>query len=118
MATAKTRKGVTLRTAEELGQDLRLPAANTAEMEFRSKLTVALAKIIQVGRLTPCGSGQARWNIKTPSNRHCAWQYARCFDGCTDPSPCCNGLSHGTLPEEDGSATRCIWVTGDVSPVV
>ncbi|MGE0469953.1 MAG: XRE family transcriptional regulator [Nitrospira sp.] len=52
MATAKTRKGVTLHTAEELGQDLRLPAADTAEMEFRSKLTVALAKIIQVGRMT------------------------------------------------------------------
>ena len=52
MATAKTRKGVTVRKAEELGRALRLSAADTAEMEFRSELTVALAKIIQAGRLT------------------------------------------------------------------
>jgi predicted XRE-type DNA-binding protein len=50
--TTKTRKGVTIHTAEELGRALRLSAADTAEMEFRSELTVALAKIIQAGRLT------------------------------------------------------------------
>ena len=49
MATTKTRKGVTVRTAEELGRALRLSAADTAEMEFRSELTMALAKIIQAG---------------------------------------------------------------------
>lgn len=43
---------VTVRTTEELGQALGLSVADAAEMEFRSKLTVALAKIIQTGRLT------------------------------------------------------------------
>ena len=52
MATTKIRKGVTARTAEELGRALGLSAADTAEMEFRSELTVALTKIIQTGRLT------------------------------------------------------------------
>jgi predicted XRE-type DNA-binding protein len=52
MATSKTRRGVTIRTAEELGRVLGLSKADTAEMEFRSELTVALAKIIQAGRLT------------------------------------------------------------------
>ena len=52
MATTKTRKGGTVRTAEELGRALRLSSADTAEMEFRSELTAALAKIIQAGRLT------------------------------------------------------------------
>lgn len=52
MATAKTCKGVTVRTAEELGRAIGLSVADTAEMEFRSELTVALAKIIQTGRLT------------------------------------------------------------------
>ena len=52
MATPKTRKRVTVRTAEDLGRALGLSAADTAEMEFRSELTVALAKIIQVGQPT------------------------------------------------------------------
>ena len=52
MAIAKTRREVTVHTAEEFGRALRLSAADTAEMEFRSELTVALAKIIQAGRLT------------------------------------------------------------------
>lgn len=52
MATAKTRNGVTICTAEELGRAFGLSAADTAEMEVRSELTVALAKIIQAGRLT------------------------------------------------------------------
>lgn len=52
MATTKTRRGVTVHTAEELGQALGLSVADAAEMEFRSELTVALAKIIQAGRLT------------------------------------------------------------------
>jgi len=52
MATSKTRKRVIVRTAEDLGRALGLSAADTAEMEFRSELTVALAKIIQAGRLT------------------------------------------------------------------
>jgi predicted XRE-type DNA-binding protein len=52
MAMSKTRKSVIVRTAEDLGRALGLSTADTAEMEFRSELTVALAKIIQAGRLT------------------------------------------------------------------
>ncbi len=52
MTRSKTRKRVTVRTAEDLGRVLGLSAADTAEMEFRSELTVALAKIIQAGQLT------------------------------------------------------------------
>jgi len=52
MATTKAQKLVTVGTADDLGRALGLSAADTAEMEFRSELTVALAKIIQSGRLT------------------------------------------------------------------
>ncbi len=52
MATTKVQKNVTVRTADELGRALGLSMADTAEIEFRSELTVALAKIIQAGRLT------------------------------------------------------------------
>lgn len=52
MATSKTRKMITVRTAGELGRALGLSASDTAEMEFRSDLTVALTRIIQSGRLT------------------------------------------------------------------
>ena len=67
MATTKTRKGVTVRTAEELGRALRLSAADTAEMEFRSELTVALAKIIQAGRFTHAEI-TARGNIQNSAS--------------------------------------------------
>jgi predicted XRE-type DNA-binding protein len=52
MAMSKTRKPVTVRTAEDLGHAMSLSTADTAEMELRSELTVALARIIQAGRLT------------------------------------------------------------------
>ena len=52
MAKSKIRRVVTVQTAEELGKALGMSAADTAEMEFRSELTVALSKIIQSGRLT------------------------------------------------------------------
>ena len=39
-------------TAEELGEALGLSAADTAEMEFRSEIAVALARIISHGPLT------------------------------------------------------------------
>jgi predicted XRE-type DNA-binding protein len=52
MATSKARKIVNVRTAGELGRALGLSPSDTAEMEFRSDLTVALAKIIRSGRLT------------------------------------------------------------------
>ena len=57
MATARTSTRVTVRSAEDLGHALGLSAADTAEMEFRSELTVALAKIIQVERLTAIANG-------------------------------------------------------------
>ena len=44
MARSKPSNYVTVRTAEDLGRVLGLSAADTAEMEFRSELTVALAK--------------------------------------------------------------------------
>lgn len=52
MAKSKFRKAIIVHTADELGEVLGLSPAETAEMEFRSELTVALAKIIQSGRLT------------------------------------------------------------------
>jgi predicted XRE-type DNA-binding protein len=52
MAKSKARKLVTVRTAEDLGRALGLSTADTAKMEFRSDLTISLAKIIQSGRLT------------------------------------------------------------------
>jgi predicted XRE-type DNA-binding protein len=52
MVPSKTRKSLTLRTAKDLGNTFGLSVADTAKMEFRSELTLALAKIIQAGRLT------------------------------------------------------------------
>src|SRR3990172_185600 len=52
MAKFKKRKIVTVHTAQELGVAFGLSAVDTAEMEFRSELRVALSKIIQSGRLT------------------------------------------------------------------
>jgi predicted XRE-type DNA-binding protein len=45
-------KSIRTKTAEDLGRALCLSAAETGEMEFRSDLTCALAKIIQNGRYT------------------------------------------------------------------
>ncbi|MBS0151507.1 MAG: XRE family transcriptional regulator [Nitrospira sp.] len=52
MAATRTSNQVTVRSAKDLGHALGLSAADTAEMEFRSELTVALTTIIQAGRLT------------------------------------------------------------------
>ena len=72
MATTKTQKNVTVRTAEELGRALGLSMADTAEIEFRSELTVALAKIIQAGRLTHAdiakGAGTSRTRVTAIAN--------------------------------------------------
>ena len=51
MVPSKTQKNVIVRTVGDLGRALGLSAANTAQMEFRSELTVVLAKSIQAGRL-------------------------------------------------------------------
>ena len=72
MATSKARKLVTVRTAEALGRALGLSTADTAEMEFRSDLTVSLAKIIQSGRLTHAeiakGAGTSRTRVTAIAN--------------------------------------------------
>ena len=72
MATTKTQKNVTVRTAEELGRALGLSMADTAEIEFRSELTVALAKIIQAGRRTHAdiakGAGTSRTRVTAIAN--------------------------------------------------
>ena len=72
MATTKTQKHVTVQTAEELGRALGLSMADTAEIEFRSELTVALAKIIQAGRLTHAdiakGAGTSRTRVTAIAN--------------------------------------------------
>ena len=72
MATTKTQKNVTVRTAEELARALGLSMADTAEIEFRSELTVALAKIIQAGRLTHAdiakGAGTSRTRVTAIAN--------------------------------------------------
>jgi predicted XRE-type DNA-binding protein len=72
MATSKARKLVTVRTAEDLGRALGLSTADTAEMEFRSDLTVSLAKIIQSGRLTHAaiakGAGTSRTRVTAIAN--------------------------------------------------
>ena len=52
MAKSKASKVVMVQSSEELGDALGLSAADTAEMEFRSDLTVSIARIIQAGRLT------------------------------------------------------------------
>ena len=72
MATTKTQKNVTVRTAEELGRALGLSMADTVEIEFRSELTMALAKIIQAGRLTHAdiakGAGTSRTRVTAIAN--------------------------------------------------
>jgi predicted XRE-type DNA-binding protein len=48
-----------------LGAALGLSPAETAEMEFRSKLTVALAKIIQSGRMSHAEIAKAGGTSRT-----------------------------------------------------
>jgi predicted XRE-type DNA-binding protein len=45
-------KPIVVRSAKDLGTALGLNDVDTAEMEFRSEITVALAKIIRSGQLT------------------------------------------------------------------
>jgi predicted XRE-type DNA-binding protein len=52
MKEANPEKVIQVKTAEDLGSVLGLSAAETGEMEFRSELTCALAKIIQNGKYT------------------------------------------------------------------
>ncbi len=72
MAKYKGRKMTVTHTAEELGKALGLSPADTAEMEFRSELTVVLAKIIQSGRMTheqiAKGAGTSRTRVTAIAN--------------------------------------------------
>jgi predicted XRE-type DNA-binding protein len=52
MKRANPEKIIRAKTAENLGRALGLSAAETGEMEFRSELRCALAKIIQKGKIT------------------------------------------------------------------
>jgi predicted XRE-type DNA-binding protein len=52
MKQANPEKVIRAKTAEDLGNALGLSAAETGEMEFRSELACALAKIIQNGKHT------------------------------------------------------------------
>jgi predicted XRE-type DNA-binding protein len=52
MKQSNPEKPVRANTAKDLGKALGLSEAETGEMEFRSELTCALAKIIQNGKLT------------------------------------------------------------------
>ena len=90
MPTFKTRKSVTIRTAEELGQALGLSAADTAEMEFRSDLTVALAKIIQAGRLTHAEIAKYAGYVENKRNRNCERKHPRRLNRCAHPCARCN----------------------------
>ncbi len=52
MPKSNSDRPIRVKTADELGRALGLSPAETAEMEFRSELTSALAKIIRSGNLT------------------------------------------------------------------
>jgi predicted XRE-type DNA-binding protein len=72
MVPPKTQKNVIVRTVGDLGHALGLSVANTAQMEFRSELTVALAKIIQAGQSTHAeiakGAGTSRTRVTAIAN--------------------------------------------------
>ena len=72
MTKSKPHKRATVRTVEDLGRALGLSKADTAEMEFRSDLTVSLAKLIQAGRLTHAeiakGAGTSRTRVTAIAN--------------------------------------------------
>jgi predicted XRE-type DNA-binding protein len=52
MKKSNPNKSIRVESAEELGKALGLTAAETGEMEFRSDLICALAKIIRDGKMT------------------------------------------------------------------
>ena len=72
MAKTRSHKPITVHSAQELGSVLGLSAVDTAEMEFRSDLTVALSKIIQSGRMTHLqiakGAGTSRTRVTAIAN--------------------------------------------------
>jgi predicted XRE-type DNA-binding protein len=60
-----TEKLIRVKTADELGKALGLSEAESGEMEFRSELTCALAKIIQNGKLTHADIAQKAGTSRT-----------------------------------------------------
>ena len=65
MSQLKSKKTIRVEKAEELGKALGLSAAETGEMEFRSDLTCALAKIIKNGKLTHAEIAQKAGTSRT-----------------------------------------------------
>ena len=65
MKISQTGKRVTVRTAKDLSRVLGLSSADAAGIEFRSELTVALAKIIQAGRLTHADITKSAGTLRT-----------------------------------------------------
>ncbi len=61
----KSEKPIRARTAKDLGRVLGLSEAETCEMEFRSELTSALAKIIHNGKLTHAEIAQKAGTSRT-----------------------------------------------------
>ena len=72
MKKSKPEKSIMIETAEELGEALSLSEAETGEMEFRSELTCALAKIIRNGKMTHAEiakkAGTARTRVTAIAN--------------------------------------------------
>lgn len=72
MNKPKRMKVIVTRTAEELGDALGLSPADTAEMEFRSALSTALARAIESGGLTHAEiakrSGTSRTRVTAIAN--------------------------------------------------
>jgi predicted XRE-type DNA-binding protein len=58
-------KPIRAKTAEDLGRVLGLSQAETGEMEFRSELTCALARIIEDGNLTHAEIAQRAGTSRT-----------------------------------------------------
>ena len=72
MAKRRGRRSIQVTTATDLGRALGLSPSETAEMEFRSELTVAIAKIIHCGTLTheriAKASGTSRTRVTAIAN--------------------------------------------------
>jgi predicted XRE-type DNA-binding protein len=65
MKQARPEKPVRAKTAEDLGKALGLSEVETGEMEFRSDLTCALAKIIRNGKHTHAEIAQKAGTSRT-----------------------------------------------------
>ena len=72
MNRVKKVRPIVTRTAADLGEALGLSDAETAEMEFRSELSVALARAIENGKLTHAEiakrSGTSRTRVTAIAN--------------------------------------------------